>query len=44
MGLIAYEALRFKEGDEDEEETAASDDSLWAKTKRFLIEFFIGQY
>ena len=44
MGLIAYEALRFKEGDEDEEEKAASDDSLWAKTKRFLIEFFIGQY
>ena len=44
MGLIAYEALRFKEGDEDEEEKATSDDSLWAKTKRFLIEFFIGQY
>ena len=44
MGLISYEAMRFKEGEEDEGEAAASDDSLWSKTKRYVVEFFIGQY
>ena len=44
MGLIAYEALRFKEGAEDEGEQTASDDSRWSKLKRFVTEFFIGQY
>ena len=44
MGLIAYEAMRFKEGEEGESEQSMSDNSLWAKAKRFVTEFFVGQY
>ena len=44
MGLIAYEALRFKEGAEDEGEQTTSDNSRWSQFKRFMTEFFIGQY
>lgn len=44
MGLIAYEAHLFKEGEDVEGEQDSSDDSLWAKFKRFATEFFIGQY
>ena len=44
MGLISYEARRFKEGEEDEDEPQSDDDSYWVKMKRFAKEFFIGQY
>lgn len=44
MGLITYEALRFKDGDDDEGEQNTSDDSSWSKIKRYITEFFIGQY
>ena len=44
MGLIAYEAQLFRDGEDTEGELDSSNDSRWAKFKRFVTEFFIGQY
>ena len=44
MGMIAYEARRFKLGEDDDAVDDADDSSWLAKAKRWFVEFFIGQY
>ena len=44
MGMIAYEAHRFKLGEDDDTVDDADDSSWLAKIKRGVVEFFIGQY